>query len=208
MTTLSEKRADWLYAHFQGVSRVSERLLFLFGTFLVSATAVWRSQTPKTELPLLKVDVGKELLFGWLVVLALFVLIAFFGNYDHGEETVRELAVELKADYSDLWFIDTFPTVIEFAQYRRPGAAATRSMLNRAVAAMLYPIIVLSALLWLIGITAHEAFLSLMSPFDVIPFLVAIPLALVALSRGWEYFARRWATWRAAENARSEALPA
>ncbi len=201
MTTLKEKRAEWLYEHFQGISRLSDRLLVLFGVLVVSAIAVWLSDDLKIELPFIKVSAGREILLGCLIMSGSFTLISFFGNFDMGENAVTELAAELGCQYEELWFVDTHPTLIDFAKYRR-ASMREKSLLSRAAHLLLYPLALLNALAYLSFLWAYEVFMREMSVAEWIAFALALPTLWIAWGRGAEYFRRRCKTLLSNERAR------
>lgn len=197
MTTLADKRAEWLYEHFQGITRRSDQLLVLFGLLMVSAIAVRLSPNPSIELPFLKVCAGREMLLGSLIVSAGMSLIGFFGNYDMGEVALNELATELKCEYEALWIVDTNPTLIDYVKYRRPESAAKRGVLSRTTAALLHPIILMSALCCLTFLWGYEVFEQAMSLGEAVVFGLGVPVLCVAWSRGIEYSTRRIKTFAA-----------
>lgn len=199
MTTLDDKRVDWLYQHFQGITKRSDQFLVLFGILFVSAVAVLSSSNDPIELPFLKVEAGRETLLGCTILSAVFTLVAFFGNYDYGERALLELCKAINCEYEDIWFIDTHPTIVDFARHRRDAASNKRRLPARASAALLYPLLLLSALAVLSAIWAHEVWLRSMSLLEAAPYILALPVLYVAWDRGMEYIGRRWKAWRAAE---------
>lgn len=202
MTTLKEKRAEWLYEHFQAVTQRSDRYFALFGILLLSATALWLTPEGAVELPFIKVTAGRQLLIGCVLVAALFTFIAFCGNFDHGEFTLNQLAAELGCDYEDLWLVDTHPTIVDFAKYRRQEVADKRGILGRLSVAMLYPLILIAALTWLMFIWAHESFFREMTLLESVPYLIVVLMLYPIAHRGYEYFVRRWRAFIFSEKAR------
>lgn len=207
MTSLKEKRAEWLYEHFQGISRLSDRLLVLFGVLVVSAMAVWLSDELKIELPFLKVSAGRQVLLGCLIFTGAFTLVAFFGNYDMGENALNELASEMGCKYEELWFVDTHPTLIDFAKYRR-ASKREKSIVSRGALLLLYPLALLSALAYLSFLWLYEVFMRQMTTAEVIAFALALPTLWIAWDRGGEYFVRRMRTLWYSEKARRVQPPA
>jgi hypothetical protein len=196
MSKLDEKRVEWMYEHFQGISRLSDRLLVLFGVLVVSAMAVWLSDDAKIELPFIKVSAGRDALLGCLIASGAFTLVAFFGNFDMGEAAVTALAEECECGYEDLWFLDTHPTLIDFAKFRRHGTRE-RKLPARFAAALLYPIALLGALSYLTFLWGYEVFMRHMGIVEVLAYFLGVPALWVAWDRGGEYFSRRWKTfWR------------
>jgi hypothetical protein len=195
MTKLDEKRAEWLYAHFQAISRTSERLLVLFGLLFVCALAEWRSDAAIIEFPFIKVGVGRELLLGCTLLSAAFTAVAFFGNYDMGEHALIALSKALGCEYEELWFVDTNPTIIDFAKFRRRQSAAKRGVVSGLSAALLYPLVFLGALTWMSVLLPYEAFMRTMTPMEILPFVLAVPTMYVAWDRAIEYTRRRWRTF-------------
>lgn len=204
MTTLKEKRAEWLYEHFQGVSRLSDRLLALFAVLVVSALAVWLSDDANIELPFIKVSAGRQVLLGCLIFSGAFSLVAFFGNFDMGEHAVTELARELECQYEDLWFVDTHPTLIDFAKFRRVSKQE-KSILTRATLLLLYPFALLSALGFLSFLWTFEVFMRDMSAAEAAGYVLSLPALCVAWLRGIEYLWRRIKTL--VHNERARRLP-
>jgi hypothetical protein len=207
MTTLSEKKVEWLYDHFQAVSRISDRILVLIAILFVSAMAVFQSMTPKVELPFLKVDVGREILLGCLLLSIGFLFVAFFGNYDVGEKALDALESELECDRAEIWFIDTHPTLIDFARHRREQRERERGLAARAASALLYALTLMLALFWVTGLLLFELWRSSMTVLDFLPFFLALPMFWVAWDRGLEYWLRRWRTFWQSESLRQANAP-
>jgi hypothetical protein len=191
MPTIAEKRVEWLYEHFQAISRLSDRILVLFGILFVSSLAVWQSSDQIIELPFLKVNAGRQVLLGCTILSSVFLLVAFFGNYDKGEATLDALCGELGCSWTDIWFVDTHPTLFDFAQFRRPEVARKRWLPARVGAALLYPLALLSGLAWLTYVFGYELFVRQMSKMETVPYLLTLPLLYVAWHRGGEYLWRR-----------------
>jgi hypothetical protein len=204
---LSSKRVDWLYEHFQGITRRSDQLLVLFGLLFTSSVAVLASPNDAIELPFLRVEAGRHALLGSAIFGAVFTLLAFFGNYDYGERALRALCSELGCDYGDLWFVNTHPTLIDFIRFRRDEDAARRGYAARLGAQLLYPIVLLSAFAWISAIWTHEMWHSLkdMTPIELATYALAFPGILIAWDRAIQYLERRWRTFRRSEAVRTRA---
>lgn len=113
------------------------------------------------------------------------------------------LASALGCDYSDLWMVDTHPTLIDFARFRRPERVKARRWPARASQVLLYPILLLTALAYLTSLWVYEVFMRGMTVVEFLPFALAIPTLFVAWHRGREYFARRYARFQINERDRT-----
>jgi hypothetical protein len=206
VTSLPDKRIEWLYEHFQGITKRSDQLLVLFGVLFVSAVAILASSSDPIELPFIKLAAGRQTLLGSTLLSAAFTLVAFFGNYDYGERALEALSSALGCDYEEVWLVDTHPTIIDFARYRRAEVATKRRWLARASSALLYPLILVSSLAWLSAIWAHEVWLRDMSLLEATPYVLAGPVFYVAWDRAFEYLRRRARAFRTSETSRSDSV--
>jgi len=155
-------RTQWLYAHFQAISKAASRYLLLLFTAAVLGLAVVLSSSEEIKVPIFLIVLQRHWLLSGLAFYGLFLTLAYCGNFEKGEETLQKLSEILNVDYSELDFVDTSPTVIDYARHARTQRALGRTVVGRFVAMMIYSIAVVGGYLWfwcllVIGIVSRSS---------------------------------------------------
>jgi hypothetical protein len=206
MTTLAEKEAEWLYEHFQAISHAADRYIAILGFLTAFSFAVILAPQNSYKVPVLELEVTRDILLAAMSLIGGFVFVAYCGTFDKGETTLTALAASLSCGYEDLWFVDTHPTIVDFARELRDQDRDKRVRADRFLSAMLYAILLGLALVWLTLVPLLGLFESGQSTLHRFLYAIALLCLVAAWRRAKVFIGRRWRTFRAQEKARLTAI--
>jgi hypothetical protein len=199
---MHELEVQWLYAHFQAISRASNLYLYGLGLVIAISYLAFDSDSAPIAFQYLDRKISPDLLLSVSSFCGAFLLLAFFGAYDKGEHALHRLCAKLKCKYEELDYVDLHPNVFDHARHARDVKSRRRSLISRLSVSLLSSVTAIAVWGWLVFVVIHSLSYQKTPIAPTIFFLLTIFALWAAAVKGVDYVSRRWRTFLADERAR------